>query len=190
MLTINDKFRMLITRNEIGDDNPLEFSDPDGVRSGKSGWSFGGVQWDTKNNHTAIELLIKCGFTPDEIKGIVNQTIDVNPLNGKLKSNAELIEEYDEKQLQYCLNGAGQFAEKYGIAILDQGCLLALADTINQYGSLGSVSAGYLKRLDRPVTAKDVLAMKLTWKYSATEHGKADTERRYHNLEKVLSEVA
>jgi hypothetical protein len=185
-MSLIKQFREIISLNEGGPDVALEFSDPDGVRSGKSGWSFGVCQFDTQNNGSALACLSECGLTHDEIDGVVHQTIDVKPLEQKLRDNADIIERYDCEQLQYCIDGASGFADKYKIAVLDSAALLALADTVNQYGSLGNGSAAYCRNLGRPVTADDVLAMKLTWKYSQTKNGKADTVRRYHNLMKIM----
>lgn len=183
--TINSFFRKIITLNEIGNDDPYSFNDPDGVKSGKSGWSFGGVQWDTQNNSIALDCLRKCGFTEAEIKGIVTQSINVKPLEAKLKAGAVVIDGYDEKQLQHCLNAAGEFVSKFGIPV-DTSGLLAIADTVNQYGSVGSGSAASLLKMNKTITNEDVLAMKLTWKYSKTKRGKADTIRRANNITRVL----
>jgi hypothetical protein len=38
-MTLIEQFTKIIQLNEIGDDNPYCFTDPDGVKSGKSGWS-------------------------------------------------------------------------------------------------------------------------------------------------------
>lgn len=188
MKTINEMFEEIINRNEGGPDVALKFSDPDGVRSGKSGWSFGDVQWDTQNNPTALECLRKCGFTKEEIKGVVSQSIDVKPLEVKLRANAEVIRQYDMMQLQHCIDSACNFAATHKIPVADSAALLMLADMVNQYGSLGDGSARHLLALGRPVTADDVLDMKLTWKYSGTKRGHDDTVRRYNNVLKVVSE--
>lgn len=189
MKTVSEIFREIILANELDNnlDFALRFSDPDGVRYGKSGWSFGVCQFDTQNNDQAIACLKECGFTPEEITGIVNQTIDVNPLAAKLKANADIVAKYDAEQLSYCIRKAQRFADNYHIPVADTTTLLALADTVNQYGSLGDGSAAYLRKLQRPITAKDVLDMKLTWKYSQTPRGRADTKRRYDNLIKVVN---
>lgn len=187
MKIINDAFRHVTRLNEVGDDSPYEFSDPDGVRSGKSGWSFGDCQFDIANNDQAAACLKDCGFTDGEIKGLIAQTVDVKKLNPRLESHAHVIDEYADRQLKYCIDGAAQFVEKYRIPV-DAPALLALADTINQYGSLGEGSGNHLAGLKRPITAQDVLAMKLTWKYStSSKHGHDDTVRRYNNLMKVVS---
>jgi len=185
--TLNQLFTKIIQLNEIGEDSPYTFSDPDGVRSGKSGWSFGAVQFDTKNNDAAIKCLIECGFTKEEIEGVVNQTIDVKPLEKKLKAGASIIDSYCERQLQYCLDGAGNFVVKYCLSILDSGGLLAIADYWNQYGSMGYGAGAWLRSLNRPITAEDILTFKLEHTKYGREHPK-DCKRRYNNLIKVTKE--
>jgi hypothetical protein len=188
MKTMNELFADLIFQNECdsNEDFIYRFSDPDGVRSGKSGWSFGRVQWDTQNNGMALDCLAECGFSHDEINGIVKQTIDVKPLAPRLKERADIITRYDEAQLGECIESAVNFCNVYKIPVTDTGALLALADTVNQYGSLGNGSASYLRKVDHPITAADILAMKLTWKYSETKRGHDDTIRRYDNLITIL----
>jgi hypothetical protein len=186
MKTVNELFRDVIALNEGGDVFALTFSDPDGVRSGKSGWSFGLCQFDTQNNDAALECLAECGFTEEEIAGICHQTINVKPLERKLREHADVIARYDMAQLQHCLDAAGQFLEGYKLAVQDAAALLAIADTINQYGSLGNGAAGYLRRLNHPATAGDILNMKLTWKYAQSQRGYHDTVRRYQNIMQVM----
>ena len=193
MKTIEELFRAIIIRNELGADLDLSlcFSDPDGVRSGKSGWSFGAVQFDTQNNDQAIACLRDCGFTDAEIKGIVNQTVDVEPLNKRLQAHAGIIIDYDNRQLRHCLRAAEQFADRYQVPLADSAALLSLADTVNQYGSLGAGAAATLLAPAKPVTAEDILAMKLEWKYA--KRGKRqhdDTVRRHNNIVAVLAEAA
>jgi hypothetical protein len=186
-MSIEKQFRDLICLNEGGNSVAHQFSDPDGIRSGKSGWSFGVSQFDTQNNSAALSCLRDCGFTDAEIKGIVNQTIDVKPLAKRLHDHADIIEQYDIQQLQHCLNSARAFVAKYAIPVADDAALLALADTVNQYGSLGSGSGSRLHGLGRAVTAQDVLDMKLTWKYAtASKRGHDDTVRRFNNIAKVV----
>jgi hypothetical protein len=191
MKSLEELFRLLIFENECdGDESVIyNFSDADGVRSGKSGYSFGVSQLDTKNNSQALACLSECGFTDAEIDCIINQTIDVKPFAPQLAAHADIIKKYDEAQLKYCVAGATEFVDKYHVPVVDTAALLAVADTINQYGSCGHGSASYLLALGRPVTAKDVLAMKLTWKYAqASKHNHDDTIRRYSNLMEVVSQ--
>jgi hypothetical protein len=189
MRTLNELFRLVILANELGNNEKeaLRFSDPDGVRSGKSGWSFGVCQFDTRNNSEALKCLADCGLTQDEIHGIVDQTIDVKPLALNLISHKDIVSRYDEAQLSHCINSAVNFCESYKLPVTDTAALLMLADTINQYGSIGSGTAKYLSGLKRPVEAHDILTYKLTWKYATDSiRGYQDTERRYKNLIKVV----
>ena len=190
MKTLNELFRLVILANELDNNEKaaLRFSDPDGVLSGKSGWSFGVCQFDTRNNGESIKCLVDCGFTQGEIHGIVDQTIDVVPLAARLIAHKEIVARYDEAQLGHCVNSVLNFCCEHKLPITDTGALLMLADTVNQYGSLGDGSAKYLAALDGPVTALNVLNMKLTWKYSvASKRGRDDTVRRYKNLIGVVA---
>lgn len=191
MKTLNELFREVILYNELGGDLgfALRFSDPDGVRSGKSGWSFGVCQFDTQNNDSAIDCLRECGFTEEEISGVVGQTIDVKPLAAKLKANAAIVAKYDELQLSHCLNKALNFLVDYGVQVESPGGILAGADYVNQYGSQGQGAVKYYKALGRPITARDVLNFKLECTKYGKEHPK-DCRRRYDNIVKSLKEVA
>ena len=189
MKSLNELFREVILANEL-DNNisaALRFSDPDGKLSGKSGWSFGISQFDTKNNDVALKCLAECGFTPEEIKGVVDQSINISPLNAKLANHADIIEKYDVQQLSYCLNKALNFDSDYGIPLADSTAILAGADYCNQYGSQGQGAVTYYKSLKRPITALDILNFKL----SNTKYGKEhplDCKRRYDNLIKIVKE--
>ena len=190
MRTLNELFRLVILENELGGSLKYahKFSDPDGARSGKSGWSFGVCQFDTQNNDQALCCLKDCGFSEDEIQGIVKQTIDVKPLCSRLADNAGIIAKYDEAQLSHCLNSAVNFNNEYEIPVTDTAALLAQADYVNQYGSMGKGFAAYLKGLDGPVEAKDIL----TFKLDHTTYGKNhpdDCKRRYNNLMKVVKGI-
>lgn len=187
MSDVTSKFAKLIFMNECDCNESViyEFSDPDGVRSGKSGWSFGKVQWDTRNNGTALKCLMECGFTMDEIHGIVDQTIDVRPFAERLAAHKDVIERYDEAQLSTCIKSAERFASGYKLAIKDSTALLALADYVNQYGAMGNGSAAYYRSLGRAIEAHDVLEFKLNKTKYGKEHPK-DCKRRYANLIKIV----
>jgi hypothetical protein len=189
MKTLNDMFYDIILLNELSGNIALalKFSDPDGARSGKSGWSFGVCQFDTQNNSTTLECLRACDFTEEEIKGIVSQTIDVKPLEAKLKAHADIIEQYSINQLSYCLNKALNFDLDYGIPVESPGGILAGADYVNQYGSQGNGARDYYRELKRPITAEDVLNFKLACTKYGREHP-ADCKRRYNNIIKVIKE--
>lgn len=185
--TLNELFRKIILANELEGSlkHALTFSDPDGVRSGKSGWSFGVCQFDTQNNDSALECLLECGFDSDEITGIVKQTIDVKPLAEKLREHADVVAKWDTIQLSYCLNKALQYQTEHGVPMADSAAILACADYVNQYGSQGMGMLAWLQALGRPVTAKDILDFKLTRTKYGKEHP-ADCKRRYSNLIKIM----
>lgn len=186
-VTLNELFRKIILANELSNNLAftLRFSDPDGARSGKSGWSFGVCQFDTQNNPVALECLRACGFTEAEIDGVVKQIIDVKPLAAKLVAHADIVAQYDTQQLTYCLNKAANFDVDYGIPLADAGAILAGADYCNQYGSQGQGAVAYYKGLQRPITAADVLQFKLTQTKYGKEHPE-DCRRRYNNLIDII----
>jgi hypothetical protein len=194
MKTLNELFFDIILLNELSGNRAAEFrfSDPDGVLSGKSGWSFGICQFDVQNNEQAIACLRDCGFTAGQITGLVKQTLplaQVKLLEGKLAANAEVVEKYSTEQLSYCLNKALNFDSDYGIPVADASAILAGADYVNQYGSQGQGAVAYYKSLGRPITAEDVLQFKLTCTTYGREHP-GDCRRRYENLVRVVRENA
>jgi len=188
MKTLNEMFYDVTLLNELsGNANvALKFSDPDGVRSGKSGWSFAVCQFDTKNNSQALVCLRECGFTKVEIQGIVDQTIDVKPFAARLREHADIIERFSTEQLSYCLNKALNFDLDFGIPVESPGGILAGADYVNQYGSQGNGARVYYKSLGREITAYDVLIFKLGNTKYGREHPE-DCKRRYNNILKVIA---
>jgi hypothetical protein len=185
--SLNELIAALIFQNECDSNKAFiyKFSDPDGVRSGKSGWSFGRVQWDTRNNTMSLACLNECGFTQDEIHGVVDQTIDVRPLAARLAAHADIIDRYDTAQLSMLINQALNWNGSHNIPITDTGAILAAADYDNQYGSQGESFAAYLQGLGRPVIAHDILDFKL----NHTAYGKRcpdDCKRRFKNLTDLL----
>ena len=194
MQSLNEMFYQIILLNELGGNlaAALRFSDPDGVLSGKSGWSFGVCQFDTKNNDQALACLRELGFNRIQIDGIVSQsmpTAQVHLLESKLQAGADIIERYSTDQLSYCLNKALNFDSDFGIPVADSAAILAGADYCNQYGSEGNGAKAYYLALGRPITAEDVLKFKL----NVTAYGKAhpeDCRRMYNNLMKIVKEAA
>jgi len=193
--SIADTFRRIIIANELGgnEDLALRFSDPDGERTGKSGWSFGVCQFDIANNPLAAKCLLDCGFTLAEVDALRAQNIDVAPLNARLREyqHALTICEYDERQLTGCLQKASRLLEKHGIGF-DGVALLAVADYDNQYYLSDINRPGYLihylAQLGRQATARDVL----TFKLKHTAWGKKrpdDCRRRYDNILSICTEA-
>jgi hypothetical protein len=181
-------FRKIIILNELGGNMKyvLQFSDADGVRSGKSGWSFGVVQFDLSNNVLAAACLRECEFTENEIHGLITQSIDPKPLEQKLRDHADVVERYDQHQLEGCLDRATELLEGAGITPSDDTAFLAVADMANQYSprTVDKLIA-HLGTLGQPFKAIDVLDFKL----EHTPYGQAhdgDCKRRYMNVLKVV----
>jgi hypothetical protein len=125
-----------------------------------------------------------CGFTTADIAAVKSQAPGSKALAKKLQ--ADIVAKYDEAQLSTCLLAALNTTTAHGIMAVDTGAILALADYVNQYGSIGPSFIEYLNERDqtRNITVEDVQAWKLTTKYGR-EH-KADCERRYNNILRVL----
>ncbi|HAM41263.1 MAG TPA: hypothetical protein DCP69_07965 [Candidatus Omnitrophica bacterium] len=185
-------FTAVIVANELDNDlaYALKFTDPDGVRSGKSGYSFAVCQFDIANNPVAAACLRACGFTPEEIAGLKAQCIPVRPLEAKLRKNAALVEKYSSIQLRDCLTRATGILRRRGINAADDTALLAVADYHNQYYLSDIDRPGYLVHylgeLVQPFTAQDVLDFKLDHtRYGKTHPG--DCQRRYNNLIDIVA---
>lgn len=189
MKTINELFYDVILLNELGGNKAaaLRFSDPDGP-SGRSGWSFGLCQFDTRHNAAALQCLAECGFTQDEISKIVAQSTDVKQYTHLLAAHADVIERYDTEQLSHCLSSAMNACAKKNVVVTDVGAILCLADYVNQYGSIGDGFAAWLNEQDADgITAAEIQ----DWKLNHTKYGREhryDCERRYNNILRVLKE--
>lgn len=188
-------FAKVILANELGGDRALayKFSDPDGVRSGKSGWSFGLCQFDTQNNPQSILCLRECGFTTDEIAAIKAQTCyDMPSMDKKLALRGTIVDRYDDNQLGECLQWPAHLAKESGIKLSD-GALIACADYHNQYymsrgGKLHKwLVETYCNASLREVKAHDILDFKL----EHTLYGQKrpnDCLRRYNNIIEIMRE--
>lgn len=183
-------FAKVILANELGGDRALayKFSDPDGIRTGKSGWSFGLCQFDTRNNPQSIICLRGCGFTTDEIAAIKAQTCyDMPSMDRKLAACGTIVDRYDDAQLGECLQWPAHLARESGIKLSDGG-LIACADYHNQYYmSRGGKLHTWLKGLGREVKTHDILDFKL----EHTVYGKKrpnDCIRRYNNITEIMRE--
>ena len=127
----------------------------------------------------------ECGFTEEEISDVTSQGSESKELESKLQS--DIVDRYDTAQLSQCLNAALNVTTSNGIMALDTAAILALADYINQYGSIGLGFIAYLNELDltRNITIDDVQ----DWKLNHTTYGKEhpnDCKRRYYNILRVL----
>jgi hypothetical protein len=188
MKTLNEMFYDVILLNELSGNKAaaMKFSDPDGP-SGRSGGSFGVCQHDTRHGKYGTTILRECGFTTSEIEQVVNMSGDMKALAKKLKP--EIVEKYDTIQLSECLNSALNATTGNGVMAVTTGPILALADYVNQYGSIGPAFIEYLNEKDIDgLTIEEVQEWKLKHTKYGREHPK-DCERRYKNILKVLEVV-
>jgi hypothetical protein len=193
-------FAKCIIANEIGNDVSLayRFSDPDGERTGKSGWSFGICQFDIFNNQNATKILKECGFSNTEIQGLKDQTVDVASLNHKLIDGYEVINKWDAKQLKECLVRALTNCMGIGIDFSSEEVLLHLADYDNQF-YFAPKGKLYKFLLDEEQISPELF---LQWKRTSTEWGikqtalhgedanKNDVLMRYNNIAKIYAHRA
>lgn len=185
------RFRKLILLNELEGSlaHVLKFSDPDGVRSGKSGWSFGLCQFDLSNNGMASLCLRECDFSQTEINALKDQTcFDMDGANQKLAAHADTIARWDERQLSDCITRAREMAKLAGWTYLDDKAMLYAADYHNQmYIGKGGPFFVWAKGLGRPVCDYDIYKFRMNQPWG--EKRPDDVKRRYANLLKVCQEV-
>jgi hypothetical protein len=179
-------FRQCLIRNEVGPDLDViyRFEDADGVRSGKSGYSFGISQFDISNNPSAILCLRECGFTTTEIAGLKAQTVKVAPLNAKLRAHSLVVDRWDQRQLIECLTVPITICRDSGIKFANSRTEFHLADYHNQlYMSRGGRMHSYLKSLGRPIYPADIFKLKLALDWGRKRPD--DVKRRFKNIEDV-----
>lgn len=178
-------FAKCILANELGGQLSLiyKFSDADGVRTGKSGWSWGIVQYDVSNNPNAIHALRDIGFTTDEIASLKSQDplTDMEVMNAKLFSNKATVDMWDRIQLDECISVAQARVMDTNAELFDKYVLLHIADYANQFGmSRGGKLHSWLKDRIEPVTAEEIRDFKimLPWGFKRPD----DVMRRYGNI--------
>ncbi|WP_298438008.1 hypothetical protein [Geobacter sp.] len=161
------------------------FSDPDGLRTGKSGYSFGRCQFDIFNNGRAIQCLLECGFTPAEIDRLKRQNGPIADLNAKLRAAAAIVDRYDASEIEHTIAWVREVCGARGITFANDEALVHACDYHNQFGmQAGGKAVTCLAALHRPVTAGDIKAYKL-----ATAWGKKrpdDVERRFDNIVRIM----
>ena len=157
-------FYKILMANELGNDPSLilKFSDPDGVRTGKSGYSFGVSQFDLKNNPSAVRCLKDCGFSQNEIEDLVNQpSISDTRLeyyNSKLASSSDKVEQFDLDHMQQSLDHVGKLCNALaGIHLQDMETFYHIADYHNQsYLTPDGKLHSYLKSYTGTITPETI----------------------------------
>jgi hypothetical protein len=194
IVVLSDLYKLLfakvIVANELGGDTKLiyKFSDPNGDRSGKSGWSFGICQFDTKNNPNAIQALVEMGFTNDEIVQLKRMTIDVAPLNDRLLTQKDILDKWDRQQLRECMQVAITLCSEIGTDCSCEETMLHIADYHNQlHFSRGGRLYSFLKsNVSVPIAPEMIHALKLSIDWGQSHP--ADVDRRYENIAKLVAQ--
>jgi len=179
-------FAQVIVANELGGNLSLayKFSDPDGVRTGKSGWSFGRVQFDINNNPSSILALREMDFTADEISGLKAQTIQIEPMNSKLILHADVVDRWDGKQVVECLRVPLDLCKEIAVSFSCEETFLHIADYHNQiYMSRGGKLYNFLKG-KKDVTPEMIRDFKLSLPWGKSHP--QDVWRRYNNIVKAV----
>lgn len=192
-MAIVDVLRKILVANELGGNLSLayQFSDPDGARTGKSGYSYGLCQFDLANNPAAGAGLGECGFTDTEISSLKLQTPTAREmvrLNTKLAAAADLVDTLDGRALKAIVAHTREVLAFAEITAADPETFLALCDYHNQfYIEHGGKCVRALRQLDRPVTARDVYDYKLTTLWGTLRPD--DVRRRYANIVRIVQEA-
>jgi len=182
-------FTQAILNNELAGNEraAYRFSDPDGVLTGKSGWSFGIVQFDINNNPSATLALRECAFTTDEIAALKAQTVkNMTFMHAKLAQSADCIDRWDAKQLQECLTVPLNLCQQTGIIFAGDEARLHVADYHNQfYMSRGGKLHNFLLNMKAPIVPEMILAfkLKLPWGLKRSD----DVHRRFDNIAKLFA---
>jgi hypothetical protein len=177
--TITELCKQAIIQNEVGGDLSLayKFSDPDGVRSGKSGYSFGVSQFDIENNWDGILCLKDCGFRPKDMDRLFEQRGDISDLDKKLKKNALVVDLYDKDHLYRSIQHVSIYC---GTEMSDE-TFVHLVDYHNQfYITPNGKMHRFLKSLDHRPTPVDIFEFKKTLRWY--EVNPADVVRRFETI--------
>lgn len=188
----------VVFENEIGGDKRVKyrFSDPDG-KTGRSGWSFGGSQFDTTHNELANQCLADIGFTNRDIEKIKTQTaskadMDIYNamLNTKLAKN--IIDKYDSDHIIHSINYCLGICKLAGFEYVDPTILIFLVDYHNQlYLSRNGSMHKYLTTIDSDDVLdidnyEALLKFKLNIKWGKDRPD--DVKRRSKNLVNYLDQ--
>ncbi len=188
MREVVGKSLQVITANEIGGDQNLayKFSDPDGVRTGKSGYSFGPVQFDVKHNWTGILCLRDCGFRPKHLARLFEQRGPIDDLNAKLQANKTIVDAYSAQHVGESCEHVLGLLRGSGIQLENMEALVHIVDYHNQfYMSPHGKIHRWLLAHKIVFTPQMVLSFKLTdtaWGRKRSD----DVQRRYDNITKLF----
>ena len=180
MELFKDKIKEMLLQNECSGDTDLiyKFSDADGLRTGRSGYSYGISQFDIENNWDAILTLMDCGFRPKDLKRLYLQQGDISDLNNILEASADYIDEADNRHINDMIKHCDIYNEIEGAA------LAMIIDYHNQLRfDIGGRLYCYIQDVHK--FGGDITPAIIHWfKLNHTKWGqdrKDDVERRYKN---------
>lgn len=183
--------REILLANELGGDLALayRFSDPDGVRTGKSGWSFGVSQYDLSNNPRAAGCLAEIGFDSNEIKQLIAQTYaDMRGANTRLRQYSTVVDTWDGWQFNHIITWVSNIVAANRTELRDE-TRFHLFDYHNQfYMSANGKMMSFLRSLGRPVTPEDTLDFKLRLPWGQKRPD--DVRRRFDNIVRICRRTA
>lgn len=187
--------RDVLFLNEVGGDEKYvyRFSDADGFRTGRSGWSFGVSQFDIAHNADLAPKCLKAvGFTDQEIDFIKKQiysTQEMARISVRLKEKSAVVDKYDLLHMGETVSLVANLLKKYNCVEVDADAFLALCDYHNQfYISPNGKMEQYVKTIiasEGKITFDHVSKRK-----SSTKWGKDrpdDVQRRDKNIKTVVS---
>ncbi len=180
----------VITANEIGDQPHLlyQFSDADGVRSGKSGYSFGSCQFDIENNWLGILCLKACGFRPKDLKRLFLQNDNIDDLNRKLEQRSSVVDQFDAEQVRTAVVYCTGLIDRTGVKLKNTEALLNVIDYHNQlHLSKGGKLHQWMLQYPHLISAADIRDFKQVhtlWGRKRPD----DVERRYQNIQRIYGQ--
>lgn len=180
---------LIIIQNELGGNLALayRFSDPDGVRTGKSGYSFGRCQFDLINNPTARQVLKDCGFHQVEIEALVEQTATPSQMqqnNARLAKQSWVVDQWDQAEMGAIARHVRCVLATTGLKVSGERAFLHLCDYHNQfYLSPKGRCVRHMQGLGREVEGEDIRQYKLLTAWGRKRPD--DVERRYRNIEQT-----
>ena len=189
--------RDVLFLNEVGGDNGLvyRFSDADGFRTGRSGWSYGVSQFDVANNSgLAVKCLKEIGFTDQQVDFIIKQVYSVQEMarfSAMLKEKSAVVDKYDILHMGETVKLVSKLLLKYNCKDIAVDAFLAICDYHNQfYISPNGKMEVFIKTTiasKGTVTFDDISKRKMATKWGVDRPD--DVRRRDRNIKTVASKV-
>ncbi len=186
-----ETLRDILIANELGGDLSLvyRFSDADGVRTGKAGYSFGVCQFDLRNNINALRCLADCRFTGIEIARLVLQDLyggELAHLETKLAGQRPMVDGWDTQEMLHTTEHVRRVLRAAGLKTAGPAALYHLMDYHNQYYlAANGKCVRHMATLGRAISAEDVREYKLTTLWGKKRPD--DVARRFQNIAGIVA---